>query len=292
MSSDGGPAVDNRQVNRYQCSCPDHQSQSRVREKSTLPRLGEELEYRRPHQQILPASVISPALYNPSPHPENRLDSPKQPSAEKVQWADAMLELDAFLLQTPGLPTPIGTSPSFQPDSGPAHAGPGRDHTTVEVTTNSKEDHSTRKRQFQVESAIPSDTVVLPASSERSSKDLVVAHPLRARRRSEVSFTEPLPGELTPLHLSCLRGHVDAVKSLLDYGADVDVVDRSGRTALFYAALNCQHEIVKTLVEGGADIGVSDFAGFTVLHAAAEVGCQIMIKLLVDGGADLDAKTS
>src|SRR5260370_18447385 len=57
-----------------------------------------------------------------------------------------------------------------------------------------------------------------------------------------------------------ITGDVNAVKTLLDHGADVNIVDPLGRTPLMYAAAsdNLSLEVVKMLVEHGADVNAKD----------------------------------
>jgi ankyrin repeat protein len=88
-----------------------------------------------------------------------------------------------------------------------------------------------------------------------------------------------------------ITGDVSAVKMLLDHGADVNIVDPLGRTALMYAAAsdNLPLEVVKMLVEHGADVNAKDAhklgadSGWTALdiarqHASAIQGSLPLIQ--------------
>ncbi len=66
------------------------------------------------------------------------------------------------------------------------------------------------------------------------------------------------------------RNPVDAVKLLLEAGADPDAKTPDGDTALHLAAFAGKMEIVRTLVEGGANMGVKDAAGKTALQVVSE----------------------
>jgi len=66
------------------------------------------------------------------------------------------------------------------------------------------------------------------------------------------------------------RNPADAVKLLLEAGADADAKTPDGDTALHLAAFAGKMEIVKTLVAGGADMSVKDGAGKTALQVVSE----------------------
>ena len=64
----------------------------------------------------------------------------------------------------------------------------------------------------------------------------------------------------TPLIISAQKGLTAATKLFLDQNVDKDAKDNSGRTALHYAAENCDEAIVQLLVEHGAVTNISDNA--------------------------------
>ncbi|XP_028820414.1 ankyrin repeat and SOCS box protein 18 isoform X2 [Denticeps clupeoides] len=61
------------------------------------------------------------------------------------------------------------------------------------------------------------------------------------------------------------EGFLKLCTLLLDYGADVNVVDREQRSPLHKAARNVQHDLVKLLLERGAVINVLDYNGCSPL---------------------------
>jgi ankyrin repeat protein len=134
---------------------------------------------------------------------------------------------------------------------------------------------------------------------------------------------DPNGGELPdktgyPLHQAARYGRIQVVKALLDYGVDREQLDRSGKSATFYAAENghlevlrfltiadvehkcgCgksmlhkaayagHYEVVKFLVERGADVRATARNGGTPLHLAASEGCGDVVRFLVERGAEL-----
>src|SRR5205823_4768231 len=63
-------------------------------------------------------------------------------------------------------------------------------------------------------------------------------------------------------------GEVEIARLLIDKGARVDVADKSGGTALMYAADRGKAEFVRLLLAKGADVNARDKSGATALKAA------------------------
>ncbi|MCG2710706.1 MAG: ankyrin repeat domain-containing protein, partial [Thermodesulfovibrionales bacterium] len=94
---------------------------------------------------------------------------------------------------------------------------------------------------------------------------------------------------MTPLSTAAKRGDINAVKELLNQGADVNEKNDSGNTALMSAALEGHPEAVKFLIEKGADVNAKNNRGWTPLFYAAAFGKTDTAKLLIGKGADIDA---
>jgi hypothetical protein len=99
------------------------------------------------------------------------------------------------------------------------------------------------------------------------------------------------------LHQWALLAHVEAVQLLLDYGADVNILDNLGRSALKYAtgALNWSEtskaeQVVKLIIQAGANVNVKSTLGFTPVMWAARAGNLEITKLLVRKGANAHDK--
>lgn len=71
-----------------------------------------------------------------------------------------------------------------------------------------------------------------------------------------------------PLHIAAFLGYVKVVKTLLDHGADINIKNRYGETALLQAAFRGHDEVVKLLLARGADVTPRNDKGFSALKAA------------------------
>jgi ankyrin repeat protein len=79
------------------------------------------------------------------------------------------------------------------------------------------------------------------------------------------------------------------VRLLLDHGAQVNTAARSGRTALIIAAFtNPSAEVVRLLLAKGAKVDVMDVRHVTPMNAATFGNDTATIRLLLEAGADLE----
>ena len=85
--------------------------------------------------------------------------------------------------------------------------------------------------------------------------------------------------------------HADAVRLLIDAGADVNAKTKDGHTALMWAASQGQNAAVKLLIDAGAKLNQRFKDGKTALLRAASGEHAQTVKLLVDAGADVNAQT-
>jgi ankyrin repeat protein len=82
------------------------------------------------------------------------------------------------------------------------------------------------------------------------------------------------------------KGNIEAVKSLLDKGVDVNSKSEYGATALSFACDKGHVAVVKLLLERGADANVRDtFYGATPMTWASMKGHAEIVSLLLDKGA-------
>jgi ankyrin repeat protein len=131
-----------------------------------------------------------------------------------------------------------------------------------------------------------------------------------APRRGRGGPPKPLAlGGLTAMHFAAREGHLDAVRSLVESGADLNVRTASdAMSTLTLAIVNGRLEMAKYLLEQGADPNQSSTEGATALFATVdirwaprgwypspkldneEVDYLDLMKMLVDHGADIDAR--
>ncbi|XP_068427896.1 BRCA1-associated RING domain protein 1 isoform X1 [Clinocottus analis] len=89
----------------------------------------------------------------------------------------------------------------------------------------------------------------------------------------------------TLLHLAAIKGDVEAVKELLDQGADPNLKDNAGWTPL-HEACNLGHlAIVEVLVSRGALLNTPGYENDSPLHDAVRNGHPAIVKLLLQFGA-------
>ncbi|EPS39981.1 hypothetical protein H072_6288 [Dactylellina haptotyla CBS 200.50] len=84
--------------------------------------------------------------------------------------------------------------------------------------------------------------------------------------------------------------HSAVVKLLLDAGADVNVKDKDGKTALFEAARRGHDEIVKLLLDAKVEVNSTDKDGRSALFSTIERGKKTAAKLLLDARANVNLK--
>ena len=68
---------------------------------------------------------------------------------------------------------------------------------------------------------------------------------------------------------------------LIDEGADVNIPDSTGRTALHYASIKGDDKIVKCLLDAGANVGAQNLEGMTALHYASQHGHKEIVQRLM-----------
>lgn len=80
----------------------------------------------------------------------------------------------------------------------------------------------------------------------------------------------PIAGALSPLQYAARDGRLDIAKTLLDAGADINLVEANGITPLITAIVNNRVDVARLLIDRGADITIADWYGRTPLWAAVE----------------------
>lgn len=82
-----------------------------------------------------------------------------------------------------------------------------------------------------------------------------------------------------------------AAETLLEMGADPDLtIERTGHSALHYAAADDHTHMIGVLAAYKADLNLPDNFGWTPLHMATGRGKVAAVKALVEHGADLSRR--
>lgn len=83
-----------------------------------------------------------------------------------------------------------------------------------------------------------------------------------------------------------LYGHEIATEQLISAGANLDLTDKGGYSALMLAASNNHASVVKRLLEQGANPNMQESTkGWTALIWAAKRGHKATVDALLQGGA-------
>ena len=97
----------------------------------------------------------------------------------------------------------------------------------------------------------------------------------------------------TPLVTAILFSeNPDAVRVLLDAGANLEAGDVFGSTPLMHAASDDDPDAVRLLLAAGAGLGVRDATGMTPLMHAASGGFPDVVQVLLDAGLHSKPVTS
>ena len=98
---------------------------------------------------------------------------------------------------------------------------------------------------------------------------------------------------------SVLRGKIESVREALNSGAEIDNARTGeGGTALMIAASRGYTEIANLLLEAGADVNLSNRVGGTALHMACGTNALVsdsgadLVKKLLEKGANTSAVTT
>ncbi len=86
------------------------------------------------------------------------------------------------------------------------------------------------------------------------------------------------------------KGDSRKAKAAIAAGANVDVQDSDGSTALIYAAVTNDVGLANLLLSKGAKVDLKDKQGATALHVAVDRNSQAVAQALVAKGADVNAK--
>lgn len=95
----------------------------------------------------------------------------------------------------------------------------------------------------------------------------------------------------TALSWAAENGNKALVRLMIQYGANVHLVDKNGHTPLMIASRKGHKEVVQMLIEAGSDVNkvCDEKFGRTALTDAATWGHDAVVRLLIESGADTEA---
>ena len=96
-----------------------------------------------------------------------------------------------------------------------------------------------------------------------------------------------------PLHHAAIDGNIEAIQLWLPSGADINMIDDLKRTPLMFASGQLEEECVAKLLQLGANANLIDKNGETALHKIAQNSdlekmekMEKMAKILIEAGCD------
>jgi ankyrin repeat protein len=87
----------------------------------------------------------------------------------------------------------------------------------------------------------------------------------------------------TPLHYAATGGHVPVIEFLLEHSAYIDAESPNGTTPLMMAAMYGSPEALKHLIQAGADLQIKNGANMTALDFALKGNRPNNIELMQEG---------
>ena len=143
-------------------------------------------------------------------------------------------------------------------------------------------------------------TNVYQSARDGSSNLTDLLKQLKTEQRKTALETKTKDGShfVTPLIIAAHNGHLNSVKILLGYGADIEArgtlniedVVIEGCTPLWAAADTGHLDVVKLLIKRKADVDGRASKGSTPLRVAAHEGHLDIVRCLVESGADVNAR--
>ena len=94
----------------------------------------------------------------------------------------------------------------------------------------------------------------------------------------------------TMLHFAAESGDLQTLSCLIQCTVDLNLKTAVGVTPLYLATVNRQEDAVRLLVDGGADV-CTKTDGFSPLHIAADTGHTGILKILLSGFVNVDLRT-
>jgi ankyrin repeat protein len=127
---------------------------------------------------------------------------------------------------------------------------------------------------------------------------IVILLPACAQKSNDKNAESPIdqPAVAKPemdIPTAVLSGNLEAIKQHIKAGSDINQKDAfSNSTPLMTAAVFDKKDIAKALIDAGADLELKNNDGGTALHNAAFFGRVEIVQMLIDANADKTAKNN
>jgi ankyrin repeat protein len=113
--------------------------------------------------------------------------------------------------------------------------------------------------------------VLVEAGADKNARSTLLKFPEFKFITSGMVTTSLPRGGWTSLMYAARQGSVEAARALADVGADLNLTDPDGSTALVLAIINAHFDLGEALLEKGADPNIADSTGMTALYAAVDM---------------------
>ena len=113
--------------------------------------------------------------------------------------------------------------------------------------------------------------VLVAAGADKDARSTLLKFPEFKFITSGMVTTALPRGGWTSLMYAARQGSIEAAAALADVGADKDLADPEGSTALILAIINAHFDLAEVLLEKGADPNIADSTGMTPLYAAVDM---------------------
>lgn len=98
---------------------------------------------------------------------------------------------------------------------------------------------------------------------------------------ADINYQDDTQYQQAPIHWAARNGQFEILKLLLDAGVNIDAVENTNSSAIFYAAYYGHPDIVDHLIDAGADLTIRDTGGKTALSWA---NGQEIAQMISDAG--------
>lgn len=116
--------------------------------------------------------------------------------------------------------------------------------------------------------------------------DVLIAAGADVNQRTVLEHSGRTTEDSAPVHRAVKSGHEDVLEALLLAGANVDLENATGDTALHMAASKGRKGALEILLRAGAKVSAQSLSGRTPLHEAV-INChEDIVEILLAAGGD------